>query len=85
MTGHWNLFFKLFLRIILSIFFFFTPSYALGLTLQWDANGEANLDGYNIYYDTNAGPPYEGTGALEGNSPIDMPLALDENLDPDIV
>jgi hypothetical protein len=45
MTGHWNIFFKFLLRIILSIFFFFTPSYAFGLTLQWDANGEINLDG----------------------------------------
>jgi len=26
---------------------------------------------YEIYYDTDPGPPYDGTGAVQGNSPID--------------
>ncbi len=37
--------------------------------LNWDANGAYDLQGYNVYYDfDNSQPPYNGTGALEGNS-----------------
>ncbi len=50
-----------------------TPSHALDVTLAWDANAEPDLAGYNLYYKTgSSGPPYNGTGALEGNSPIDV-------------
>ena len=80
---------KIFWKIILfclGLFLYIvTPGYALDITLQWDANRESNLDGYNVYYDTDAGAPYDGTGAQEGNSPIDVPLAQDENSDPNIV
>ncbi|HAX95747.1 MAG TPA: hypothetical protein DCY35_04395 [Prolixibacteraceae bacterium] len=44
---------------------------ALDVTLSWNASSGAN--GYNIYYDSNysaSGPPYNGTGALEGFSPV---------------
>ena len=58
---------------------------ALDVTLQWDPNTQPDLAGYKIYYDTDSGDPYEGTGATEGGSPIDMPLDQDENPDPDIV
>ena len=80
-----NLLFKLFLRIFLLIFFFLTPGYASGLTMQWDAYSDPNLAGYKVYYDTNPNPPYNGFGAQEGNSPIDMSLAQDENPDPNVV
>ena len=67
-----------------------TPAYALDVTLQWDANQETDLAGYKIYYRAGSSggsilANYNGTGAYEGDSPIEMPLALDENDDPDIV
>ncbi|MBW1900431.1 MAG: fibronectin type III domain-containing protein, partial [Deltaproteobacteria bacterium] len=46
---------------------------ALDVTLAWNASTGAT--GYKIYYGTNymaSGPPYNGTGAYEGNSPIDV-------------
>jgi hypothetical protein len=47
--------------------------YALDVTLAWDANTEPDLAGYKLYYKTGSpGPPYGGTGATEGNSPIDV-------------
>ena len=70
---------------LLIILFYCPPTFALDVKLQWDANTETNLAGYNVYYDTNSGAPYEGSDAQEGASPVDMPLALDENPDPDIV
>jgi hypothetical protein len=76
---------KYLLPFLLIILFYSPPTFALDITLQWDANGEANLAGYKIYYDTDTGAPYNGTGSLEGDSPIDMPLGQDENSDPNIV
>ena len=51
---------------------FFVPGIASAaeVTLAWDANTETDLAGYNIYYDTSSGPPYYGTGADQGDSPI---------------
>lgn len=43
------------------------------VTLAWDANTEPDLAGYQIYYKTeSSGEPYDGTGAAEGDSPIDV-------------
>ena len=48
---------------------------ARDITLEWNANAEPNLAGYKLYYKTgSSGPPYEGTGAAEGDSPIIIPL-----------
>ena len=61
--------------LLFSFLFFFavTQSYALDVTLQWDPNTEPDLDGYKVYYKTgSSGPPYNGTGATEGDSPIDI-------------
>lgn len=96
MVGNQGMFWKglLFCSAILSfaIFFFLAlgQSYALDVTLQWDANNEPDLAGYSVYYKTgSSGEPYEGTGAKVGGvtvaSPIDMSLDQDENPDPDIV
>lgn len=42
--------------------------------LDWHANSEADLAGYKIYYSGESGPPYSGTGAVEGASPITVTL-----------
>lgn len=46
---------------------------AVGLSLQWDPNSEPDLAGYKVYYiaDSTA-VPFNGTGAAEGASPIDV-------------
>lgn len=64
-----------------------TSALAMDVTLAWDANEEADLAGYKLYYDTDSGHPYEGTGAENGTapSPIDVPLAEDEDPDPLVV
>ena len=41
-------------------------------TLSWNANPEADIVGYRVYYDTDSGYPYEGTGATQGASGIDV-------------
>jgi hypothetical protein len=57
----------------LLFFFAVTQSYSMVVTLQWDANTEPDLAGYMVYYkQVSSGPPYNGTGATEGNSPIDV-------------
>ena len=54
-----------------------SPIYAMDVTLSWEANTEADLAGYRIYYKTaNPDAPYNGTGAAEGNSPVDFPIEL---------
>jgi hypothetical protein len=43
------------------------------VTLEWDPNQEEDLKGYKIYYKVGSrGEPYDGTGAPEGNSPINV-------------
>ena len=56
--------------------------FPMDVTLAWDANTESDIAGYKIYYDTDSGPPYDGTGADLGDSPIDVPLSMDEDPDP---
>ncbi len=46
---------------------------AKDLGLEWDANTETNLAGYKVYYKIGSmGPPYDGIGQPEGDSPIDV-------------
>ena len=47
------------------------PVNALDVTLAWDA--DPAVDGYKVYYKSgSSGPPYDGIGAAEGDSPIDV-------------
>ena len=49
------------------------PSYAAGVTLAWDASTSENIVGYKVHYRKGRpGPPYDGNGANEGDSPIDV-------------
>ncbi|MBW2247571.1 MAG: hypothetical protein JRF62_10330 [Deltaproteobacteria bacterium] len=73
-----------FISIISALSLFFPPSiyaaYTTDVTLAWGSNSEADLGGYFIYYKTGAsGAPYNGTGAVEGNSPIQVPLSELDN------
>ncbi len=45
------------------------------VTLQWDPNSEEDLAGYKVYYKIGTYvPPYDGTNADQGPSPIRVPL-----------
>jgi hypothetical protein len=47
--------------------------HAYSVELQWDANTEPDVDGYKIYYKTDTSElPFNGTGAEEGSSPVDV-------------
>ena len=62
--------------VIFSAVFFLSAlgqSYAMDVTLQWDVTTEPNLAGYKIYYKADtSGPPYNGEGAIESDSPINV-------------
>jgi hypothetical protein len=57
---------------------------AAQVTLAWDANSDQTVTGYRVYYRTGAaGPPYDGAGLIEGDSPVDVPLsALEDSQNP---
>jgi hypothetical protein len=58
------------ITIILSTVYILspTPSFAMDITLQWDANLKPDLAGYKIYYKTgSSGSSYDGTGIDQGN------------------
>ncbi|WP_029917887.1 fibronectin type III domain-containing protein [Pelobacter seleniigenes] len=50
-----------------------SPSFALDITLSWDASPSDSVAGYKVYYNKGDDTlPLEGTGAIEGDSPIDV-------------
>jgi hypothetical protein len=56
---------------IILLLLWVIPANALDITLSWTP--DAAVDGYKIYYKSgSSGPPYHGTGAAEGDSPIDV-------------
>ncbi len=66
-----------YILIGVAILLMFSPySFSEEVTLDWAANTEPELLGYYIYYkpDTCCAP-YQGTGADQGNSPIQVPLS----------
>jgi hypothetical protein len=63
---------------------------AEGVTLAWDENAEPNVAGYRVYYRIGSSGSrvlsrYNGTDIENGNSPIDLPVYEDNNLDPRFV
>ncbi len=62
-----------FLTLTLILALFATLAHSADVTLAWDPNSEPDFAGYKVYYKTvSSGPPYSGTGATEGDSPIDV-------------
>ncbi|MDW7644576.1 MAG: fibronectin type III domain-containing protein [Desulfuromonadales bacterium] len=48
-----------------------TLSFAADVTLAWDPNPSTGVTGYKMYYKSGSSTaPFDGTGALEGDSPI---------------
>jgi len=60
-------------------------AFAMDVTLQWDASEQPDVTSHRIYYDIDSGHPYNGTGAVEGDSGVEFLLTADENPDPAIV
>ena len=48
---------------------------AASVILDWDNSTDADLAGYKIYYSYDSWSPFGGTGATEGNSPVDVGMA----------
>lgn len=69
--------------ILLFLVFFYPPiATAFQVKFAWDANTESDLEGYKIHYKLGSSdPPYDGTGATEGDSPITVPLSELSNPD----
>ena len=50
------------------------------VTFEWEPLTSLDLAGYKIYYKTSSsGPPYDGKGLAEGDSPIVVPLGRLKN------
>lgn len=63
------------LYVMLIVLMLTIPAMAADITVKWDANSEDDLAGYNLYYKVDIpNPPYDGTGAVEGNSPVNISL-----------
>jgi hypothetical protein len=69
---------KLFLPLLIFLAPLLSANFAYGFdrTFAWNKNTESDIAGYYIYYKNgSSGPPYNGTGAIEGNSPVKIPFA----------
>ena len=62
--------------LILCGLSFWPPVFALAadITLAWNPNNEPIINGYLMYYGVYSGGPYDGEAALDGPSPINVPL-----------
>jgi hypothetical protein len=60
---------------LISLFFLIPSSFSAEVTLAWDPNTDPDLSGYNIYYKSgSSGTPYDGIGADQGDSGINVPI-----------
>ena len=58
--------------LVLIVLVCSTGAWAKTVTLSWDPS-PSDITGYRIYYNTDSStPPFTGTGATEGGSPIDV-------------
>jgi len=58
---------------VLIILCAFSTALAANVSLKWDAVSGHGVIGYKVYYSsTSAIEPYNGTGAAEGSSPVDV-------------
>jgi hypothetical protein len=72
---------KVIILTVLIVFAMVSAATAKTVTLAWDANTEPDVAGYMIYYSLgNPGPPYNGVGASEGDSPVNVGLVTTATL-----
>ena len=74
--------------VILALVLWPMPVLAMGVSLQWGANTETDLAGYEVFYDRDSGHPYEPSEEYrsdEGMPPVLVTFDKDENPDPDVV
>ncbi len=74
-TGQ-NMIYKFFFATILACLLSMagqSACFASTVVLQWDPNTDADLAGYKVYYQADSSTqPFQGTGATQGPSPIDV-------------
>ncbi|MBC8018233.1 MAG: fibronectin type III domain-containing protein, partial [Verrucomicrobia bacterium] len=60
------------LQIIMVMSLLPGAALAASVLLEWDPSTDADLAGYNVYYQANSSvQPFKGTGAAAGSAPID--------------
>ncbi|MCD6188562.1 MAG: fibronectin type III domain-containing protein [Desulfuromusa sp.] len=72
---------KSFQLLIVSFLILVNSAFCQDITLSWDPSPTPEVAGYKIYYQQdNANYPFDGTGAAEGNSPVDVGDTLSATL-----